>query len=139
MALLTALPAWSLTPTPSQVKAALDVLAQKITTFTDVGNSLAHVEHLLKDLASFEEKSSVRRDVGSRGGTAWGRCAQCHRACRSPPPCPEPHGQGEGRLPGPLSPTDPRPTLTDPRPTLSDPRPTPLTPVPPSLTPSHPR
>ncbi|XP_059759440.1 guanine nucleotide exchange factor DBS isoform X2 [Balaenoptera ricei] len=42
-----------------EVKAALDVLAQKITTFTDVGNSLAHVEHLLKDLASFEEKSSA--------------------------------------------------------------------------------
>lgn len=53
-----------------QVKAALDVLAQKIATFTDVGNSLAHVEHLLKDLASFEEKSSVRSgtwtDVGGR-------------------------------------------------------------------------
>ncbi|XP_060989748.1 guanine nucleotide exchange factor DBS isoform X13 [Dama dama] len=42
-----------------EVKAALDVLAQKVTTFTDVGNSLAHVQHLLKDLASFEEKSSA--------------------------------------------------------------------------------
>nr|XP_030712563.1 guanine nucleotide exchange factor DBS isoform X1 [Globicephala melas] len=42
-----------------EVKAALDVLAQKITTLTDVGNSLAHVQHLLKDLASFEEKSSA--------------------------------------------------------------------------------
>ncbi|XP_072832670.1 guanine nucleotide exchange factor DBS isoform X2 [Vicugna pacos] len=42
-----------------EVKAALDALAQKIATFTDVGNSLAHAEHLLKDLASFEEKSSV--------------------------------------------------------------------------------
>ncbi|XP_049557227.1 guanine nucleotide exchange factor DBS isoform X6 [Orcinus orca] len=42
-----------------EVKAALDVLAQKIATFTDVGNSLAHVQHLLKDLASFEEKSSA--------------------------------------------------------------------------------
>ncbi|XP_024608415.1 guanine nucleotide exchange factor DBS [Neophocaena asiaeorientalis asiaeorientalis] len=42
-----------------EVKAALDVLAQKIATFTDVGNSLAHVEHLLKDLASFEETSSA--------------------------------------------------------------------------------
>lgn len=50
-----------LSPPPLlQVKAALDVLAQKIATFTDVGNSLAHVEHLLKDLTSFEEKSSVR-------------------------------------------------------------------------------
>ncbi|KAM5313220.1 guanine nucleotide exchange factor DBS isoform 4-T4 [Glossophaga mutica] len=42
-----------------EVKASLDALAQKITTFTDVGNSLAHVEHLLKDLTSFEEKSSA--------------------------------------------------------------------------------
>ncbi|XP_016068364.1 PREDICTED: guanine nucleotide exchange factor DBS isoform X1 [Miniopterus natalensis] len=42
-----------------EAKAALDVLAQKIATFTDVGNSLAHVEHLLKDLISFEEKSSA--------------------------------------------------------------------------------
>ncbi|XP_042111020.1 guanine nucleotide exchange factor DBS isoform X10 [Ovis aries] len=42
-----------------EVKSALDVLAQKVTTFTDVGNSLAHVQHLLKDLASFEEKSSA--------------------------------------------------------------------------------
>ncbi|XP_036105609.1 guanine nucleotide exchange factor DBS isoform X6 [Molossus molossus] len=42
-----------------EVKAALDALAQKIATFTDVGNSLAHVEHLLKDLAGFEEKSSA--------------------------------------------------------------------------------
>ncbi|XP_058404498.1 guanine nucleotide exchange factor DBS isoform X3 [Diceros bicornis minor] len=42
-----------------EVKAALDGLAQKIATFTDVGNSLAHVQHLLKDLAVFEEKSSA--------------------------------------------------------------------------------
>ncbi|XP_075419520.1 guanine nucleotide exchange factor DBS isoform X2 [Tenrec ecaudatus] len=42
-----------------EVKAALDVVSQKILTFTDVGNSLAHVEHLLKDLANFEEKASV--------------------------------------------------------------------------------
>nr|XP_025118338.1 guanine nucleotide exchange factor DBS isoform X2 [Bubalus bubalis] len=42
-----------------EVKSALDVLAQKVTTFTDVGNSLAHVQHLLKDLAGFEEKSSA--------------------------------------------------------------------------------
>uniref|UniRef100_A0A3Q1MZ76 MCF.2 cell line derived transforming sequence like n=1 Tax=Bos taurus TaxID=9913 RepID=A0A3Q1MZ76_BOVIN len=42
-----------------EVKSALDVLAQKVTTFTDVGNSLAHVQHLLKDLTSFEEKSSA--------------------------------------------------------------------------------
>ncbi|XP_036996654.2 guanine nucleotide exchange factor DBS isoform X2 [Artibeus jamaicensis] len=42
-----------------EVKASLDVLAQKVATFTDVGNSLAHAEHLLKDLTSFEEKSSA--------------------------------------------------------------------------------
>ncbi|XP_055282709.1 guanine nucleotide exchange factor DBS isoform X3 [Moschus berezovskii] len=42
-----------------EVKSALDVLAQKVTTFTEVGNSLAHVQHLLKDLAGFEEKSSA--------------------------------------------------------------------------------
>uniref|UniRef100_A0A8C9KQE1 MCF.2 cell line derived transforming sequence like n=1 Tax=Panthera tigris altaica TaxID=74533 RepID=A0A8C9KQE1_PANTA len=42
-----------------EVKASLDALAQKIATFTDVGNSLAHAGHLLKDLTSFEEKSSV--------------------------------------------------------------------------------
>ncbi|XP_057563748.1 guanine nucleotide exchange factor DBS isoform X1 [Hippopotamus amphibius kiboko] len=40
-----------------EVKAALDTLAQKIVTFTDVGNSLAHVQHLLRDLAGFEDKS----------------------------------------------------------------------------------
>ncbi|XP_023570912.1 guanine nucleotide exchange factor DBS isoform X9 [Octodon degus] len=45
-----------------EVKAALDMVSQKIATFTDVGNSLAHVEHLLKDLASFEEKSSMAVD-----------------------------------------------------------------------------
>ncbi|XP_044937203.1 guanine nucleotide exchange factor DBS isoform X1 [Mustela putorius furo] len=42
-----------------EVKASLDALAQKIATFTDVGNSRAHAEHLLKDLASFEDKSSA--------------------------------------------------------------------------------
>ncbi|XP_027632011.1 guanine nucleotide exchange factor DBS isoform X2 [Tupaia chinensis] len=45
-----------------EVKATLDVVSQKISTFTDVGNSLAHVGHLLKDLGSFEEKSSVAVD-----------------------------------------------------------------------------
>uniref|UniRef100_A0A2K6TLJ7 Guanine nucleotide exchange factor DBS n=1 Tax=Saimiri boliviensis boliviensis TaxID=39432 RepID=A0A2K6TLJ7_SAIBB len=42
-----------------EVKAVLDTVSQKIATFTDIGNSLAHVEHLLRDLASFEERSSV--------------------------------------------------------------------------------
>uniref|UniRef100_A0A2K5HJ98 Guanine nucleotide exchange factor DBS n=1 Tax=Colobus angolensis palliatus TaxID=336983 RepID=A0A2K5HJ98_COLAP len=42
-----------------EVKAILDAVCQKVATFTDIGNSLAHVEHLLRDLASFEEKSGV--------------------------------------------------------------------------------
>lgn len=50
-----------------QVKTTLDSMSQKIATFTDVGNSLAHVQHLLKDLTSFEEKSSVRVRRGWKG------------------------------------------------------------------------
>uniref|UniRef100_A0A8C9IQX8 Guanine nucleotide exchange factor DBS n=1 Tax=Piliocolobus tephrosceles TaxID=591936 RepID=A0A8C9IQX8_9PRIM len=42
-----------------EVKAILDAVCQKVATFTDIGNSLAHVEHLLRDLASCEEKSGV--------------------------------------------------------------------------------
>lgn len=60
--------AWAPTPPVLQVKASLDALAQKTATFTDVGNSLAHAEHLLKDLGSFEEKSSVRTAVWARVG-----------------------------------------------------------------------
>ncbi|XP_006253485.1 guanine nucleotide exchange factor DBS isoform X9 [Rattus norvegicus] len=45
-----------------EVKTALDSMSQKIAAFTDVGNSLAHVQHLLKDLTTFEEKSSVAVD-----------------------------------------------------------------------------
>ncbi|KAM4860067.1 guanine nucleotide exchange factor DBS isoform 3-T3 [Thomomys bottae] len=45
-----------------EVKAALDAASQKVATFTDVGNCLAHVHHLLKDLSSFETKSSVAVD-----------------------------------------------------------------------------
>ncbi|XP_056662821.1 guanine nucleotide exchange factor DBS isoform X25 [Monodelphis domestica] len=41
-----------------EVKAILDVVSEKLSAFTDVGNSYAHVEHMLKDLASFEEKSN---------------------------------------------------------------------------------
>lgn len=56
------------------------MLAQKIATFTDVGNSLAHVEHLLKDLASFEEKSSVRTGVWV--GDRLVKCfSQRHQSC----------------------------------------------------------
>lgn len=43
-----------------QVKAALDIVSERLSAFTDVGNSCSHVEHILKDLASFEEKSRVR-------------------------------------------------------------------------------
>ncbi|XP_028939488.1 guanine nucleotide exchange factor DBS isoform X2 [Antrostomus carolinensis] len=40
-----------------EVKAALDIVSERLSAFTDVGNSCSHVEHILKDLASFEEKS----------------------------------------------------------------------------------
>ncbi|KAM6099254.1 guanine nucleotide exchange factor DBS isoform 1-T3 [Theristicus caerulescens] len=40
-----------------EVKAALDVVSERLSAFTDVGNSCSHVEHILKDLANFEEKS----------------------------------------------------------------------------------
>uniref|UniRef100_A0A452V7B6 MCF.2 cell line derived transforming sequence like n=1 Tax=Ursus maritimus TaxID=29073 RepID=A0A452V7B6_URSMA len=50
-----------------EVKGSLDAAAHKIATFTDVGNSLAHAEHLLKDLASFEEKSSRARALSLEG------------------------------------------------------------------------
>lgn len=43
-----------------QVKAALDIVSERLSAFTDVGNSSSHVEHILKDLANFEEKSHVR-------------------------------------------------------------------------------
>uniref|UniRef100_A0A8C5SD89 MCF.2 cell line derived transforming sequence like n=1 Tax=Laticauda laticaudata TaxID=8630 RepID=A0A8C5SD89_LATLA len=40
-----------------EVKTALDSVSEKLLHFTEMGNSSSHVEHLLKDLASFEEKS----------------------------------------------------------------------------------
>ncbi|XP_014383373.1 guanine nucleotide exchange factor DBS isoform X3 [Alligator sinensis] len=40
-----------------EVRAALDIVSERLSAFTDVGNSCSHVEHILKDLASFEEKS----------------------------------------------------------------------------------
>lgn len=43
-----------------QVKAALDVVSERLSAFTDVGNSCSHAEHILKDLVNFEEKSCVR-------------------------------------------------------------------------------
>nr|XP_020146106.1 guanine nucleotide exchange factor DBS isoform X9 [Microcebus murinus] len=45
-----------------EVTATLDVVSQKVAAFTDVGNSLAHVQHLLRDLAGFEEKSRAAVD-----------------------------------------------------------------------------
>ncbi|XP_054047206.1 guanine nucleotide exchange factor DBS isoform X3 [Rissa tridactyla] len=40
-----------------EVKAALDIVSERLSAFSDVGNSCSHVEHILKDLANFEEKS----------------------------------------------------------------------------------
>ncbi|XP_029460538.1 guanine nucleotide exchange factor DBS isoform X8 [Rhinatrema bivittatum] len=40
-----------------EVKAALDFVSERLAAFVDMGNSSSHVEHILKDLASFEEKS----------------------------------------------------------------------------------
>ncbi|XP_077338991.1 guanine nucleotide exchange factor DBS isoform X3 [Lithobates pipiens] len=40
-----------------EIKAALDSISERATTYRDVGNSCSHVEHILKDLCSFEEKS----------------------------------------------------------------------------------
>ncbi|XP_070607249.1 guanine nucleotide exchange factor DBS isoform X2 [Erythrolamprus reginae] len=40
-----------------EVKTALESVSEKLFNFIEMGNSSAHVEHLLKDLASFEEKS----------------------------------------------------------------------------------
>uniref|UniRef100_A0A8C7E6P1 MCF.2 cell line derived transforming sequence like n=1 Tax=Naja naja TaxID=35670 RepID=A0A8C7E6P1_NAJNA len=40
-----------------EVKTALDSVSEKLFHFTEMGNSSSHVEHILKDLASFEEKS----------------------------------------------------------------------------------
>uniref|UniRef100_A0A6I8P5N0 MCF.2 cell line derived transforming sequence like n=1 Tax=Ornithorhynchus anatinus TaxID=9258 RepID=A0A6I8P5N0_ORNAN len=44
-----------------EVKAALDVVSERLSAFTDVGNSYAHVEHILKDLLSFEEKECIEK------------------------------------------------------------------------------
>ncbi|XP_030057383.1 guanine nucleotide exchange factor DBS isoform X2 [Microcaecilia unicolor] len=40
-----------------EVKAALDLVSERLAAFMDVGNSSSHVECILKDLISFEEKS----------------------------------------------------------------------------------
>ncbi|XP_072268344.1 guanine nucleotide exchange factor DBS isoform X5 [Pyxicephalus adspersus] len=40
-----------------EIKAALDSISEKSTAFRIVGNSSSHVEHILKDFCSYEEKS----------------------------------------------------------------------------------
>ncbi|XP_075708640.1 guanine nucleotide exchange factor DBS isoform X2 [Rhinoderma darwinii] len=40
-----------------EIKAALDNIHERLSIFKDVGNSCSHVEHLLKDLCTFEEKA----------------------------------------------------------------------------------
>ncbi|XP_048458501.1 guanine nucleotide exchange factor DBS [Rhincodon typus] len=40
-----------------RVKAALDIVTERHSTFTDIGNSSSHVGHIVKDLCNFEEKS----------------------------------------------------------------------------------
>uniref|UniRef100_A0A8C5P9P9 MCF.2 cell line derived transforming sequence like n=1 Tax=Leptobrachium leishanense TaxID=445787 RepID=A0A8C5P9P9_9ANUR len=40
-----------------EIKPALDSIAERLAVFDDVGNSCSHVEHILKDLSIFEEKS----------------------------------------------------------------------------------
>ncbi|XP_053867187.1 guanine nucleotide exchange factor DBS isoform X3 [Malaclemys terrapin pileata] len=40
-----------------EIKAALSIASERLSAFTDVGNSVSHVEHILKELANFEEKS----------------------------------------------------------------------------------
>ncbi|XP_068124172.1 guanine nucleotide exchange factor DBS isoform X4 [Hyperolius riggenbachi] len=40
-----------------EIKAALDSISERSASFRDVGNSCSHVEHILKDLCTFEEKS----------------------------------------------------------------------------------
>lgn len=86
-----------------QVKTTLDSMSQKIAAFTDVGNSLAHVQHLLKDLTAFEEKSSVSIGHGWKGKgqrsqlclTMWGSGGRTelpleHKLLRHPK-CPPPY------------------------------------------------
>ncbi|XP_015267239.1 PREDICTED: guanine nucleotide exchange factor DBS [Gekko japonicus] len=39
-----------------EVKAALNIASERLSSFTEVGNSCSHVEHILKELSLFEEK-----------------------------------------------------------------------------------
>ncbi|XP_069826892.1 guanine nucleotide exchange factor DBS isoform X7 [Dendropsophus ebraccatus] len=40
-----------------EIKATLDSVYERLSTFSDVGNSCSHVEHILKDLCTFEERA----------------------------------------------------------------------------------
>ncbi|XP_043556168.1 guanine nucleotide exchange factor DBS isoform X2 [Chiloscyllium plagiosum] len=40
-----------------EVKAALDIVTERHSTFTEFGNSSCHVGHIVKDLCNFEDKS----------------------------------------------------------------------------------
>uniref|UniRef100_A0A8B9R1E0 MCF.2 cell line derived transforming sequence like n=1 Tax=Anas platyrhynchos TaxID=8839 RepID=A0A8B9R1E0_ANAPL len=76
-----------------EVKAALDVVSERLSAFTDVGNSCSHAEHILKDLVNFEEKSlSKARMLASEGDTfiqsnhyavdsIIPKCSELHHLC----------------------------------------------------------
>uniref|UniRef100_A0A8C0FDA1 MCF.2 cell line derived transforming sequence like n=1 Tax=Bubo bubo TaxID=30461 RepID=A0A8C0FDA1_BUBBB len=75
-----------------EVKAALDIVSERLSAFTDVGNSCSHVEHILKDLANFEEKSSRARMLASEGDafiqsnhyavdSIIPKCSELHHLC----------------------------------------------------------
>ncbi|XP_007889807.1 guanine nucleotide exchange factor DBS [Callorhinchus milii] len=40
-----------------EIKNTLDILAERQNTFTDIGNSSSHVEHIMRDLCNLEDKS----------------------------------------------------------------------------------
>uniref|UniRef100_A0A7M4G1V9 MCF.2 cell line derived transforming sequence like n=1 Tax=Crocodylus porosus TaxID=8502 RepID=A0A7M4G1V9_CROPO len=48
-----------------EVRAALDIVSERLSAFTDVGNSCSHVEHILKDLETVE-KARVLVSEGDR-------------------------------------------------------------------------
>uniref|UniRef100_A0A8B9C0A3 MCF.2 cell line derived transforming sequence like n=1 Tax=Anser brachyrhynchus TaxID=132585 RepID=A0A8B9C0A3_9AVES len=79
-----------------EVKAALDIVSERLSAFTDVGNSCSHAEHILKDLVNFEEKScetiTKARMLASEGDTfiqsnhyavdsIIPKCSELHHLC----------------------------------------------------------
>ncbi|XP_010223627.1 PREDICTED: guanine nucleotide exchange factor DBS isoform X1 [Tinamus guttatus] len=79
-----------------EVKAALDIVSERLSAFTDVGNSCSHVEHILKDLSNFEEKSretiAKARMLASEGDhfiqsnhyavdSVLPKCSELHHLC----------------------------------------------------------